>query len=59
MFELPQLRKYVDAVDSPVGPEVQQQQLPAKIGEAEASPAGMYPVHTVREVGSAHGGTIH
>jgi len=31
-FELPQLREYVDAVDSPIGPEVQKYDFPAQVG---------------------------
>jgi hypothetical protein len=59
LFELPQLRKYVDAVDSAVSPEVEQQEFAAKIGEAKSAAAGVNPVERVREVGSAYGGAIH
>lgn len=30
-FELPQLRKYMDAIDSPIGPEVEQYRLSSKV----------------------------
>ena len=46
-FELPQLREYVDAVDSPIGPEVQKNDFPAQVGELEFFPACMNPVEVV------------
>ena len=59
LFELPQLREYVDAVDSAVGPEVEQQEFAAKVGELKPATAGVNPVERVGEIGSADGGTIH
>ena len=59
LFELPQLRKNVDTVDSAVGPEIEQEELAAKIGELKPAAAGVDPVERVREIGRAYGGTIH
>jgi hypothetical protein len=58
LLELPQLRKYVDAVDSAVRPEVEEEQLPAEVGEREATAAGVDPVHVGREVGRADRGGV-
>jgi hypothetical protein len=52
LLELPQLRKYVNAVDSAVGPEVEEEQLPAEVGEREPAAARMNPLEIRREVGS-------
>jgi hypothetical protein len=41
LLELPQLRQHMDAVDSPVCPEVEEEQLAAKVAEREPSPAGV------------------
>jgi len=59
LFELPQLREYVDAIDSAIGPEVEQQELAAKVGELKPATAGVNPVERVGEIGSAYRGTIH
>ena len=59
LFELPQLREYVDAIDSAIGPEVEQQELAAKVGELKSATAGVNPVERVGEIGSAYRGTIH
>src|SRR5687768_10194848 len=56
LLELPQLRKHMDAVDSAVGPEVEEQHLAAEIGEREAPTAGVQPVEGVGEIWSADGG---
>jgi hypothetical protein len=50
-FELPQLRKYMNAVYSAIRPEVEQNYFPAKIGKLERLSAGMYPVDIVRKFG--------
>jgi hypothetical protein len=55
LLELPQLRKHMDAVDSAVGPEVEEQQLAAEIGERESPAVGVQPVERIREVGSTNG----
>ena len=49
-FELPQLRKDVQAVDSAEGPEVEQDQLAAQVAEGERAP-GVEPVGVGREIG--------
>jgi hypothetical protein len=56
LLELPQLRKHMDAVDSAVGPEVEEQQLAAEVAECEAPTAGVQPVEGVGKVWSANGG---
>ena len=53
-FELPQLRKYVDAVDSPIGPEIQEDDFPAQIGQADFSATRMNPVEVVRKLRRPH-----
>ena len=55
VLELPQLREDMDAVDSAIGPEVEQQHLPAKVSEREPSSARVDPVERVGEIGSADG----
>ena len=51
LFELPQLREYVNAVDSPVGPEIEKNNFSAQIDEAQRTVAGMYPVEIRWKVG--------
>lgn len=46
-LELPQLREYMDAVNSPIGPEIQQNDFSAKIGELECLSAGVHPIDVV------------
>lgn len=46
-FELPQLQEDVHAVDSAIGPEVQQQQLAAEVRERALLAAGVNPVERV------------
>ena len=53
-FELPQLREYMDAVDSPIGPEIQKDDLAAQVGKPELFSAGMDPVEIVGELGCSH-----
>lgn len=43
-LKLPQLRKYMDAIDSPVGPEVEQYCLSAEVDYAERLAAAVNPV---------------
>ena len=59
LLELPQLREDMDAVDSAIGPEVQQQHPPAKVSEREPSSAGVDPVERIGEIGSANGWRVH
>ena len=53
-FELPQLRKYVDAVDSAIRPEVQKDHFPPEFRKLEFPSARMDPVEIVGKLGSAH-----
>jgi hypothetical protein len=53
LFEPPQLRKYVDAVDSAVRPEIEEEQLTAEVGEREAPSPGVDPIERCWEVGCA------
>jgi hypothetical protein len=55
LLELPQLRQHMDAVDSTVGPEVEEEQLAAKVAECEPPTAGMQPIERVGKVWGAHG----
>jgi len=48
-FELPQLRKYVDAVDSPIGPEIEQYCLSSQVDQAERLAAGVDPIDVFRK----------
>ena len=51
LLEIPQLRDYMDAVDSAVRPEVQQDDLPAQIRERYLPTASVDPVEVVGEAG--------
>ena len=55
-FKLPQLRKDMDAVDSPIGPEVQEYDLSAQVGESQRPAAGMHPVEIIGKLGGANSG---
>ena len=46
-FELPQLREHMNAVDSPIGPEIEKYDLTPKLSQGELPPAGMNPVEIV------------
>jgi hypothetical protein len=59
LLELPQLREDVDAVDSPIGPEVEDRHLAAEVGERERSAAGPDPVETFGKLGGAYAWEIH
>ena len=59
LLDLPQLREDMDAVDSAIRPEVEQQQLPAEVAEGEPATAGVKPVEGVRKVGCADGRKGH
>ena len=48
-FELPQLRKYMDAVDSPISPEIEENGLSAKVDETKRLAAGVNPVDVFRK----------
>ena len=43
--EPPQLRQDVKAVDSAVGPEIEQEHLPAKVGQVESTATRVNPLH--------------
>src|SRR3954463_10208022 len=49
-LDLPQLRKNVDAVDSPVGPEIEQNHLPAQFLDAQRLTTSVNPVQTSGKV---------
>jgi hypothetical protein len=53
-FELPQLRKYMDAVESPIGPEIQKDEFPAQVGQPEHSATRMNPVEVVGKLRRPH-----
>jgi hypothetical protein len=54
-FELPQLREYMDAVDSPIGPEIEENDLPLQVAQRELPSPCMNPVEVVRKLGRSHG----
>lgn len=54
LFELPQLREYMDAVDSAIGPEIQEYDFASQIGETKLFSACMNPVEIVRKLGCPH-----
>lgn len=54
LFQLPQLRKYVNAVDSPVGPEVEQGDFPAQVGEYQRPISCVDPVQIWRKLWRAN-----
>ena len=58
LFELPQLRKYVDAVDSAVGPEIEEEQLAAEVGEREPASPSVDPVERCWKVWRADGRAV-
>lgn len=51
LFQLPQLRKFVEAVDSSVGPEVEKHHLAAQILEPDRAVSGVDPVESLWEFG--------
>jgi hypothetical protein len=53
-FELPQLRKDVNAVDSPISPEIEEQDLAAKIGYTERATSCMNPIERRRKIRCAN-----
>ena len=53
-FKLPQLRKYVDAVDSPIGPEIQEDDFPPQVGQPDPPATRMNPVEVVRKLWRPH-----
>lgn len=56
LFELPQLRKYVNTVDSPICPEIEEDDFPSQIGQAKRPVSGMYPVEITGEIRCPYGG---
>ena len=59
LLELPQLRKDVNAVDSAVRPEIEDEQLAAVIREGARHSSGVQPIETGGEVGRANGRRFH
>jgi hypothetical protein len=53
-LELPQLREYMDAVDSPIGPEVEQHDLTPQVGEVKLPSSSVNPVEIVRKIRCAN-----
>jgi hypothetical protein len=53
-FELPQLRKYMNAVYSAIRPEIQKHYFPTEIGKRKPPATGMNPVEIVRKVGRSY-----
>jgi hypothetical protein len=54
LLELPQLRKYMNAVDSPIGPEVQQNDFPTQVGEVKLPSSSVNPVEIVGKIRCAN-----
>ena len=55
LLELPQLRKHMDAVDSAVGPEIEKQQLPTKVGERQCATFRVNPFEARGEIRGSYG----
>jgi len=55
-FQRLQLREDVQAVDSAVGPEVEEHHAPAKVAKAKR-PGDIEPLHPFRKLGRVDGGT--
>jgi hypothetical protein len=53
-FELPQLREYMDAVDSPICPEIQKHDFASQIGKPKLLSACVNPVEIVGKLGCPH-----
>ena len=53
-FELPQLRKYMDAVDSPIGPEIEQYCLSSQVDQPKRLAASMNPVDVFWKFGRSY-----
>ncbi len=49
-LELPQLREYMNAVNSPIGPEIEQHDFPSKIGKLECLSASVHPIDVIRKL---------
>ena len=52
-FQLPQLREYVNAVDSAIGPEIEEDDLPLEVRQLEAAASRMDPVEIVGKLGGS------
>ena len=52
LFQLPQLRKYMGAVDSTIGPEIQDDYLPLKFLHRHR-PVSINPIHVFRKRGGS------
>ena len=59
LLELPQLRKDMDAVDSAIGPEIEEQELTAKVGEGKFPTAGVDPLQGVGKIRRANRRRVH
>jgi hypothetical protein len=57
-FELPQLRKNVNAVDSTVGPEIEQNDLSPQVNEPQGPVACVNPIQIRREFRRSNGGSF-
>jgi hypothetical protein len=55
-FELPQLRENMDAVNSTVGPEVEEDNLAPQIGKFEFLTSGVNPVEVIWKLGRSNRG---
>lgn len=53
-FELPQLREYVYAVNSTVGPEIEQNYLATQVRQPQCTTACVHPIQTFRKLGGSH-----
>jgi hypothetical protein len=59
LLDLPQLRKDVNAVDSPVRPEIEDEKSAAIVGEGASKVARVQPVETSWEIGRANRRRVH
>ena len=54
-LELPQLRQHMKAVYSPIGPEIEKDQLAPQILQLQRASTGMNPIQIVWKLRSTHG----
>ncbi len=57
-FEIPQLRDDVQAVDSAVGPEIENDELASQVGDLQRA-LGVEPGQPIRELGRTDGSRVH
>jgi hypothetical protein len=54
LFDLPQLRENMDAIDSAIGPEIEKHYLAAQLLDTQCLAVGMNPIETLGKIGSSN-----